>query len=149
MRRKELFMKSSRKFSMKYRALMTGLVIASMGLAGVAQANPGNGNSGHGNPGNGNSIQGNPGNGQGHGNAHGNGQGNPGQAGHQGQENHRDWHEGGHVPDRYRDDSHWVRNWHDRDLPEPPRGHRWLEIDGDYVLAAVATGVITSIILGH
>lgn len=129
---------------MKYRAVMTGLLIATMGLAAVAQANPGNGNSGRGNP-----IQGNPGNGQDHGNSHGNGQGNPGQAGHQGQANQRDWHEGGHVPDRYRDDSHWVQNWHDRDLPEPPRGHRWLEIDGDYVLAAVATGVITSIILGH
>ena len=31
----------------------------------------------------------------------------------------------------------------------PPRDHRWLHIDGDYVLVAIATGVITSIVTGY
>ena len=36
-------------------------------------------------------------------------------------------------------------------LRRPPRGYEWREVNGQYVLAAVATGVILSIILnaGH
>jgi Ni/Co efflux regulator RcnB len=33
-------------------------------------------------------------------------------------------------------------------LRAPPRGYEWREVNGQYVLAAVATGVIASIILG-
>ncbi len=32
-------------------------------------------------------------------------------------------------------------------LRHPPRGYEWREVNGRYVLAAVATGVIASIIL--
>lgn len=42
-----------------------------------------------------------------------------------------------------------VDDWQRRGLPEPPHGHRWSYIDGNYVLVAVATGVITSIILNN
>lgn len=125
---------------MKTRALLAGLLIATVGMSGLAQANPGNGNPAHGDSGHGNDS------GKGH---DGSWPANHQQRGHDARDDHRDWHEGGKVPQRYRDDSHWVQDWHDHDLPEPPRGHRWLNIDGDYVLAAVATGVITSIILGH
>ncbi|WP_251975916.1 RcnB family protein [Salinicola avicenniae] len=129
---------------MKTRTLMASLIVATLATAGVAQANPGQGG-----PGNGQGPQHQQGQGgpQGHGNGHdprqeqgepGNGRGGP-----------PNWHEGDHVPDRYRGEGHWVQDWRGHDLPEPPHGHRWLEIDGDYVLAAVATGVITSIILGH
>jgi hypothetical protein len=34
-------------------------------------------------------------------------------------------------------------------LRHPPRGYEWRESNGQYVLAAVATGVIASIILSH
>jgi len=36
-------------------------------------------------------------------------------------------------------------------LRAPPRGYEWREVNGQYILAAVATGVIASIILnaGH
>jgi Ni/Co efflux regulator RcnB len=36
-------------------------------------------------------------------------------------------------------------------LRAPPRGYEWREVNGQYILAAVATGVIMSIILnaGH
>jgi Ni/Co efflux regulator RcnB len=36
-------------------------------------------------------------------------------------------------------------------LRAPPRGYQWREVNGQYILAAVATGVILSVILngGH
>lgn len=34
-------------------------------------------------------------------------------------------------------------------LRKPPRGYEWREVDGNYVLAAVASGLISSIILSH
>ncbi|MCM5705710.1 RcnB family protein [Larsenimonas salina] len=59
------------------------------------------------------------------------------------------WRQGERMPGQYRDDRHAVRDWHAHGLSKPPAGHRWYEVDGRYVLAAVASGIITSIILGH
>ena len=44
---------------------------------------------------------------------------------------------------------YWVSDWKAHHLSRPPERHRWLKVDGRYVLTAVATGVITSIILDH
>jgi Ni/Co efflux regulator RcnB len=49
---------------------------------------------------------------------------------------HDDWARGQHVDYR----SHHLR--------APPRGYEWREVDGNYVMAAVATGLIASIIAG-
>jgi Ni/Co efflux regulator RcnB len=35
-----------------------------------------------------------------------------------------------------------VADWHARHLAPPPRGYRPVQVDGDHVLAAVATGII-------
>lgn len=114
---------------MKRRLLTIGLLIAALSMSGMTQADPWHGH-GHG------------------GNKHGNAHHHNGH-GYQGRDHHH-WHQGGYIGSRYyRDDRYWVRDWHARHLPEPPHGHRWLHIDGDYVLAAVATGVITAIVLGH
>lgn len=73
--------------------------------------------------------------------------------------------------DHDRGDHHWVRHddwrkghrlshddwnrgerldWRARHLRRPPRGYEWREVDGNYVLAAAATGLIASIIAnGH
>ncbi|KAA8731415.1 hypothetical protein F4V57_12560 [Acinetobacter qingfengensis] len=61
---------------------------------------------------------------------------------------HEDWKRGDRVPGEFRSKEHYVNDWRDRDLPQPPRGHRWLEVNGDYILVAVATGIITSILMG-
>ena len=137
---------------MKHRAVTIGILIAALSTAGLAQASPGHGN-GHGN-----------GHGQKHGhhdkNHHGNGHHDRGgdrdyrdhyrDHAYHDRDDHHGWHKGGRLADHYyRDDRYWVRDWHARHLREPPRGHRWLNIDGDYVLAAVATGVITAIVLGR
>ena len=59
---------------------------------------------------------------------------------------HKEWHRGARIN---HDD--WNRgaqvDWHSRHLRQPPRGYEWREVDGNYVLAAVATGVIASVII--
>lgn len=59
----------------------------------------------------------------------------------------RYWHEGEYIPRDYMDDRYAV-DWHEAHLPPPPHGHRWMRIDGDFVLVAVASSVITQILLG-
>jgi Ni/Co efflux regulator RcnB len=47
-------------------------------------------------------------------------------------------------------DEDWKRgervDYHEHHLRAPPRGYEWREVDGNYVLAAVATGVIASVV---
>ncbi|SDB83015.1 RcnB family protein [Acinetobacter boissieri] len=60
----------------------------------------------------------------------------------------QDWQRGQPLPPRFQHNDDMVQDWHERGLPPPPRGHRWHYIDGNYVLTSVATGVITSILMG-
>jgi Ni/Co efflux regulator RcnB len=60
---------------------------------------------------------------------------------------HQDWHRGDRLPNEYRDRNYIVDDWHGHGLHQPPRGYHWVGVDGDYVLAAVATGVIANILL--
>jgi Ni/Co efflux regulator RcnB len=59
---------------------------------------------------------------------------------------HADWKKGGHIG---HDD--WGRGVHvdyrAHHLKRPPRGYEWREVDGNYILAAAATGLIASMIL--
>ena len=58
---------------------------------------------------------------------------------------HPEWHRGHRMA---RDD--WSRgqqvDYRAHHLRAPPRGYEWREVDGNYVLAAAATGLIASII---
>lgn len=60
---------------------------------------------------------------------------------------HRNFRQGRKLPPRYRGDGYQVNDWHQRGLHEPPHGQRWVNVDGNYLLIAIATGVITSIIV--
>jgi Ni/Co efflux regulator RcnB len=40
-----------------------------------------------------------------------------------------------------------VDDWRGHRLRQPPRGYHWVQTGGDYVLAAIATGVITDLII--
>lgn len=60
----------------------------------------------------------------------------------------QEWRKGGRVPAQYRGTAYRVNDWRSHDLPAPPRGHRWVRVNGDYVLVAIATGVIAQILLG-
>ncbi len=61
---------------------------------------------------------------------------------------HPEWHNGGKI--QHND---WARGRHvdyrAHHLRQPPRGYEWREVDGNYVMAAVATGLIASIILSN
>ena len=61
----------------------------------------------------------------------------------------RDWHRGDRLPSDYRDRQYVVEDYRGYGLRQPPRGYRWVGVNGDYVLAAVATGVIAQIVLSN
>ena len=59
---------------------------------------------------------------------------------------HDDWRRGRRLPPDYWEHARRVDDWRDHHLRRPPRGYEWREVDGNYVLAAVATGLIASVI---
>jgi Ni/Co efflux regulator RcnB len=60
-----------------------------------------------------------------------------------------DMRRGGRLPSEYRNKQYVVNDWRGHRLSAPPRGYQWVQTGGDYVLAAVATGVIMQIFLGN
>ena len=60
---------------------------------------------------------------------------------------HHDWQRGGRLPNEYRGHQYVVDDWRGHHLSEPPRGYHWVQVNGDYVLAAIATGVILDTLL--
>ncbi|WP_455924109.1 RcnB family protein [Pseudomonas putida] len=134
-------------------------------LASFAQPGPDNDNRGHGGQ-----QQGRPGGGHQGGPQQGGGQGRPPQHGGPQQQHrpgpgpgrdqgfrpqagmprpHSEWHRGGFAPPQYRNDRYWVTDWRARHLRQPPRDHRWLYVNGDYVLVGIATGAIVQILSGY
>ena len=74
------------------------------------------------------------------------------------QDDHHDDHHDNHVYVQHKEwkkgyrlnQGDWGRgeqvDWHAHHLRTPPRGYEWREVDGNYVLAAVATGIVASVI---
>jgi len=60
-----------------------------------------------------------------------------------------DLYSGQRLPSNYQNRQYVVDNWRSHRLSAPPRGHHWVQVGNDYVLAAIATGVIASIFLGN
>jgi Ni/Co efflux regulator RcnB len=60
-----------------------------------------------------------------------------------------EWRRGGHVPREYRGRNYVVGDWRSHRLQQPPRGYQWVGVGGDFVLAAIATGLIAQIIAGQ
>jgi Ni/Co efflux regulator RcnB len=57
---------------------------------------------------------------------------------------------GGYVPVQYRESRYVVTDWRGERLREPPRGYRWVRgDDGQFLLVAIASGVIADILLSH
>ncbi|MDO5288791.1 MAG: RcnB family protein [Pseudomonadota bacterium] len=59
------------------------------------------------------------------------------------------FHRGDRLPAAYRHQHYVVNDWRAHQLSAPPRGHHWVQVGGDYVLVAIATGVITALVLAH
>ena len=60
-----------------------------------------------------------------------------------------DLYSGQRLPSNYQNRQYVVDNWRSHRLSAPPRGHHWVQVGNDYVLAAMATGVIASIFLSN
>ena len=63
--------------------------------------------------------------------------------------NHANWRKGGKIERNDWNRGQRVNDWQNRHLQRPPRGYEWRQVDNNYVLAAVATGLIASIILAN
>jgi Ni/Co efflux regulator RcnB len=57
------------------------------------------------------------------------------------------WRRGDRLPSQYRSNQYVVNDWRGHHLRQPPRGYHWVQSGSDYVLAAVATGVIADLII--
>jgi Ni/Co efflux regulator RcnB len=60
-----------------------------------------------------------------------------------------EWRRGGHVPQQYRGNQYVVNDWRGHRLSAPPRGYHWVQVGGDYVLVAIATGIIAQLLLNN
>lgn len=56
---------------------------------------------------------------------------------------------GGRLPHAVRHTHYVVNDWRGHRLAPPPRGHHWVQVGPDYVLAAVATGLIVNLVLSQ
>jgi Ni/Co efflux regulator RcnB len=68
---------------------------------------------------------------------------------HDDRRDHRRWERGQRLDARYRDNRYYVSDYRRHGLRAPPRGYRWQRVDDNYVLAAVATGLIASVIIAN
>ena len=59
------------------------------------------------------------------------------------------FHKGGRLPGEYLKPQYVVSDWRGHHLSAPPRGYQWVQTGGDFVLAAIATGVILNLVLGN
>lgn len=56
------------------------------------------------------------------------------------------WSRGERVPSSYRGGDYVVSDWHARHLKKPGRGYHWVHVNNQYLLIAIATGLIGSLI---
>ena len=59
------------------------------------------------------------------------------------------YYRGGHLPPQYRTRQYVVEDWRGHRLSAPPRGYHWVQSGGDYILVAIATGVILQLLLNN
>ena len=58
--------------------------------------------------------------------------------------NHR-WTRGERLPNTYYSRSHYV-DYRKHHLRQPPRGYQWVQVDNNYAMVALASGLISQII---
>ena len=59
------------------------------------------------------------------------------------------WYRGSRLPPEYRSRQYVVEDWRGHHLSAPPRGYQWVQAGGDYVLVAIATGIIAQLLLNQ
>jgi Ni/Co efflux regulator RcnB len=56
------------------------------------------------------------------------------------------WSRGERVPSQYRSGDYVVSDWQSHHLKRPSRGHHWVHVNNQYLLVAIATGLIGSLV---
>ena len=56
---------------------------------------------------------------------------------------------GGYIPYENRSRQYYVSDWRGHHLSATPRGYQWVQVGSDYVLIALATGLIANLILNQ
>ena len=59
------------------------------------------------------------------------------------------YYSGDRFPAEYRTRGYVVDDWRGHRLSAPPHGYHWVQSGGDYLLVAIATGVIAQVLLGN
>jgi len=62
---------------------------------------------------------------------------------------YRHWNRGDRLPREYWDRQYVVEDWRGHHLRQPPRGYHWVQSGNDYLLVAIATGIIADLLLNH
>lgn len=60
----------------------------------------------------------------------------------------RSWRHGDHLPRGYYETRYIVRDYGRYHLHAPPHGHHWVRVNNDVVLAAIASGLVVSVVNG-
>lgn len=58
-----------------------------------------------------------------------------------------EFHRGERLPVQYRQRHYVVNDWRGHNLSAPPRGYHWVQTGPDYVLVAIASGIIFQLFL--
>jgi Ni/Co efflux regulator RcnB len=61
----------------------------------------------------------------------------------------RSYYRGERLPPQYNQHQYVVDDWRGHGLHSPPRGYHWVQTGGDYVLAAIATGLIVDLLINR
>lgn len=59
------------------------------------------------------------------------------------------FYKGERLSNEYHNNNYVVDDWRAHGLRQPPRGYHWVQTGADYVLVAVATGIIADLLLGN
>lgn len=62
---------------------------------------------------------------------------------------HAEWRKGYHLPQADWGRGDHVANWQQYRLRRPPNGYEWRRIDGNFVLAAVNTGIVETVVVAR
>ncbi|MEH6435137.1 RcnB family protein [Massilia sp. DD77] len=74
-------------------------------------------------------------------------QGGKGKARYRSVESNGELKRGEQLPPRYRTHHYVIDNWRVHKLSEPPPGHQWVQAGASYALVAIATGVVTEVVV--
>lgn len=59
------------------------------------------------------------------------------------------FYRGERLPAQYRQRGYVVNDWRGHRLHAPQRGYQWVQSGSDYLLVAIATGVIAEVLIGR